>query len=224
MDDVRRCGHRERRGAVVVRPIEGEAPYISCRGDGADQRIDARFVAGCDGSDSPSRKAIPASVAREFERVYPFGWLGILADVPPYNHELIFVNHERGFALISMRSETRSRYYIDVPLTERVEDWSDDRVWDELAIRLGPEAAANITREASIEKSIASLRSYVLDPMPRISCRQPGPKGSTLRRRTCSMPAKRWCGFSARLTTTPSPAIRRGHWRGCGNRSGAVGR
>jgi p-hydroxybenzoate 3-monooxygenase len=101
----------------------------------------------------------------EYHREYPFGWLGLLADVPPCNHELIYANHERGFALASMRSEIRSRYYVDVPLTEKIEDWPDERVWDELAIRLGPEAAANITRGPSIEKSIAPLRSYVFAPM-----------------------------------------------------------
>jgi p-hydroxybenzoate 3-monooxygenase len=105
------------------------------------------------------------ATAREYERQYPFGWLGILADVPPANHELIYANHERGFALASMRSATRSRYYIDVPLTERVEDWSDERIWDELALRLGPEAAAHIVRGPSLEKSIAPLRSYVFAPM-----------------------------------------------------------
>ena len=152
-------------GDVAVHGIEGDAPYVTFYADGAEQRIDARFVVGCDGSHGPSRKAIPASVAREFERVYPFGWLGILADVPPCNHELIYANHARGFALASMRSATRSRYYIDVLLTERIGDWSDDRVWDELAVRLGPEAAANITRGPSIEKSIAPLRSYVFEPM-----------------------------------------------------------
>jgi p-hydroxybenzoate 3-monooxygenase len=150
---------------VGVFGIESDSPSVTYRLDGSDERIDARFVVGCDGFHGPSRKAIPASVAREFERVYPFGWLGILADVPPCNHELIYANHERGFALASMRSETRSRYYIDVPLTERIEDWSDDRVWDELSVRLGPEAAANITRGPSIEKSIAPLRSYVFEPM-----------------------------------------------------------
>ncbi|WP_295633519.1 4-hydroxybenzoate 3-monooxygenase [Novosphingobium sp.] len=150
---------------VAVHGIESDAPWLTYRRDGAEQRIDARFIVGCDGFHGPSRKAIPTSAAREFERVYPFGWLGILADVPPCNQELIYANHERGFALASMRSETRSRYYIDVPLTERVEDWSDDRVWDELAARLGPEAAANITRGPSIEKSIAPLRSYVFEPM-----------------------------------------------------------
>ena len=150
---------------VAVHDIESDAPSVTYRAEGADHRIDARFVVGCDGFHGPSRKAIPASIGREFERVYPFGWLGILADVSPCNHELIYANHERGFALASMRSATRSRYYIDVPLTERIENWSDDRVWDELAVRLGPEAAAGITRGRSIEKSIAPLRSYVFEPM-----------------------------------------------------------
>jgi p-hydroxybenzoate 3-monooxygenase len=150
---------------VALHAIESDAPYLTFRKDGADHRVDARFIAGCDGFHGPSRRAIPPSVAREFERVYPFGWLGILADVPPCNSELIYANHESGFALASMRSHTRSRYYIDVPLTERIEDWPDERVWDELAIRLGPEAAAKITRGPAIEKSIAPLRSYVFEPM-----------------------------------------------------------
>lgn len=150
---------------VALYDIEGDAPYVTFTQGGVAQRIDARFIAGCDGFHGPSRRAIPASVAREYERVYPFGWLGILADVPPCNHELIYANHERGFALASMRSHVRSRYYIDVPLTEKVENWSDERLWDELAIRLGPDAAANMTRGPSIEKSIAPLRSYVFEPM-----------------------------------------------------------
>jgi p-hydroxybenzoate 3-monooxygenase len=150
---------------VALHDIESDAPSVTFRKDGAEHRVTARFIAGCDGYHGPSRKAIPASVGREYERVYPFGWLGILADVPPCNHELIYANHERGFALASMRSHTRSRYYIDVPLTEKIEDWSDDRLWDELAVRLGPEAAANMTRGPSIEKSIAPLRSFVFEPM-----------------------------------------------------------
>jgi p-hydroxybenzoate 3-monooxygenase len=150
---------------TALHNIASDAPSVSYRKDGSAHRITARFVIGCDGFHGPSRKAIPASVAREYERVYPFGWLGILADVPPCHHELIYANHERGFALASMRSKTRSRYYIDVALTERVEDWSDERIWDELAMRLGPEAAAGITRGPSIEKSIAPLRSYVFEPM-----------------------------------------------------------
>jgi p-hydroxybenzoate 3-monooxygenase len=150
---------------VALHDIESDAPSVTFRQDGTEHRVTARFIAGCDGFHGPSRKAIPASVGREYERVYPFGWLGILADVPPCNHELIYANHERGFALASMRSHTRSRYYIDVPLTERLEDWSDDRLWDELAVRLGPEAAAGMTRGPAIEKSIAPLRSYVFEPM-----------------------------------------------------------
>lgn len=150
---------------VALHDIETESPFVTWRKDGQDCRADARFIAGCDGFHGPSRKSIPASVAREFERVYPFGWLGILADVPPCGSELIYANHDRGFALASMRSHSRSRYYIDVPLSERTEDWPDDRIWDELAIRLGTEAARRITRGPSIEKSIAPLRSYVFEPM-----------------------------------------------------------
>jgi p-hydroxybenzoate 3-monooxygenase len=164
---------REERGLEVIygvadialHDIESDAPCVTYSKNGAQQRVDARIIVGCDGFHGPSRKAIPASVCTEYEREYPFGWLGILADVPPCHHELIYANHERGFALASMRSATRSRYYIDVPLTERVEDWPDERLWDELAIRLGPQAAANITRGPAIEKSIAPLRSYVFAPM-----------------------------------------------------------
>lgn len=150
---------------VALHEIEGDAPFVTFAVDGEARRIDARFIVGCDGFHGASRKAVPESVGRGFERVYPFGWLGILADVPPCHPELIYANHERGFALASMRSKTRSRYYIDVPLTERVEDWSDERLWDELAVRLGPEVAAKMTRGPAIEKSIAPLRSFVFEPM-----------------------------------------------------------
>lgn len=150
---------------VALHDIESGTPSVSYLKDGREYRVECRFVAGCDGFHGPSRRSIPSSVGSEFERIYPFGWLGILADVPPCNHELIYANHERGFALASMRSETRSRYYVDVPLTEKIEDWSDGRVWDELAMRLGPEAAVGIIRGPSIEKSIAPLRSYVFAPM-----------------------------------------------------------
>ena len=149
---------------VALHDIDSDAPFVTFRKDGAEHRVEARFVAGCDGFHGPSRRAIPASAGREYERVYPFGWLGILADVPPCNHELIYANHERGFALASMRSETRSRYYVDVPLSERIEDWPDARIWDELELRLGP-AAGPIVRGPALEKSIAPLRSYVFTPM-----------------------------------------------------------
>ena len=150
---------------VVLHDVESDAPHVTYRKDGAEQRVDCRFIAGCDGFHGPSRQAVPETFGHEYERVYPFGWLGILADVPPCNHELIYANHPRGFALASMRSLTRSRYYIDVPLTDRIEDWPDERLWDELTIRLGPEAAANMTRGPAIEKSIAPLRSFVFAPM-----------------------------------------------------------
>lgn len=149
---------------VALHGIGGDAPFVTFTTGGAAQRIDARIVVGCDGFHGPSRQAV-LSRGTEYHREYPFGWLGILADVPPCNHELIYSHHERGFALASMRSETRSRYYIDVPLTERVEDWPDERIWDELAIRLPDEAAAHIVRGPALEKSIAPLRSYVFAPM-----------------------------------------------------------
>lgn len=152
-------------GEVALHDIESDAPYLTFTKDGAAQRLDARFVVGCDGFHGPSRKAIPASVARVYEKVYPFGWLGILADVPPCDHELIYANHDRGFALASQRSPTRSRYYVQVALDEKVEDWSDERFWDELVVRLGPEAGGRVTRGPSIEKSIAPLRSFVFEPM-----------------------------------------------------------
>jgi p-hydroxybenzoate 3-monooxygenase len=150
---------------VALHEIDGDAPHVTYDRDGTSHRIDCRFIAGCDGFHGPSRKAIPASAGQEYERVYPFGWLGILADVPPCNHELIYANHERGFALASMRSTVRSRYYIDVPLTDTLDQWPDGRLWDELALRLGPDAAAGITRGPALEKSIAPLRSYVFAPM-----------------------------------------------------------
>ncbi|WP_308910425.1 4-hydroxybenzoate 3-monooxygenase [Pseudokordiimonas caeni] len=150
---------------VALHDIETDTPYITYTKDGLNHRINARFICGCDGFHGPSRQAIPKSAGTAYERVYPFGWLGILADVPPCEAELIYANHERGFALASMRSTTRSRYYIDVPLSETVDDWPDEKLWDELAIRLGPDAAAHITRGPALEKSVAPLRSFVFEPM-----------------------------------------------------------
>ena len=149
---------------VALHDIDGTNPSVSYTKDGTSRRVAARFIAGCDGFHGPSRQAIPAGVARPHELVYPFGWLGILADVPPCNHELIYASHERGFALASMRSRTRSRYYIDVPLDQKLEEWPDERLWDELFIRLGPKGA-DITRGPALEKSIAPLRSFVFEPM-----------------------------------------------------------
>jgi p-hydroxybenzoate 3-monooxygenase len=123
------------------------------------------FIVGCDGYHGVARSCIPKEELRTFERIYPFGWLGILADVPPCDHELIYANHERGFALATMRSPTRSRYYIQCGLDEKVEDWDDDRFWDEVSLRLGPQASEKITRGKSFEKSIAPLRSFVCEPL-----------------------------------------------------------
>jgi len=150
---------------VAIHDVEGDAPYVTWRKDDAEHRCDCLFVAGCDGYHGPSRRRIPEALRTGYERAYPFGWLGILADVPPCDHELIYANHDRGFALASMRSPTRSRYYVQVPLDEKLEDWPDERIWDELAIRLGPEAASRLVRAPSIEKSIAPLRSFVSEPM-----------------------------------------------------------
>jgi p-hydroxybenzoate 3-monooxygenase len=150
---------------VALHELEGRGPFVTYSKDGVPHRLDCDYIAGCDGYHGVSRASIPPSVLRSFERVYPFGWLGILADVPPCDHELIYSNHARGFALASMRSPTRSRYYVQVPVSERLEDWPDSRVWDELAMRLGPEAAARITTGPAIEKSIAPLRSFVAEPM-----------------------------------------------------------
>ncbi len=149
---------------VALHDIEGR-PYVIWRKDGAEHRLDCDFIAGCDGYHGASRASIPAAVRREYEKVYPFGWLGVLADVPPCDEELIYSNHARGFALASMRSQTRSRYYIQCPLDEHLEDWPDEKLWDELAIRLGPQAAARMTRGPALEKSIAPLRSFVAEPM-----------------------------------------------------------
>ncbi len=151
--------------AVTLRDIDTDAPYLSYEKDGGAHRVDARFIAGCDGFHGPSRANIPESAARHYERGYSFGWLGILADVPPCNEELIYANHEHGFALASMRSLTRSRYYIQVPIDEPLEAWPDERFWDELETRLGPEVAPHITRGTALEKSIAPLRSFVFEPM-----------------------------------------------------------
>ncbi len=150
---------------VALHDVESDAPFVTFTKDGGEQRVDCRIIAGCDGFHGPSRRTIPAGVGTTYEREYPFGWLGILADVPPCNHELIYSHHARGFALASMRSEARSRYYIDVPITEDIADWPDDRVWDELATRLPGEAARHIVRGPALEKSIAPLRSFVFAPM-----------------------------------------------------------
>lgn len=150
---------------VAPHDIDGGAPFVTYRHDGKDIRLDCDFIAGCDGFHGVCRNAMPEDIRRVFEKIYPFGWLGILAEVPPCNEELIYSNHERGFALASMRSKSRSRYYIQCPIDENLDEWPDNKVWDELAIRLGDKAAARMTRGPSFEKSIAPLRSFVSEPM-----------------------------------------------------------
>ncbi|KPF44603.1 4-hydroxybenzoate 3-monooxygenase [Rhizobium sp. AAP43] len=145
--------------------FDGNAPFVTYVKDGLTHRIDCDFIAGCDGFHGASRKAVPEEAIRTFERVYPFGWLGILADVPPVSHELIYANHPRGFALCSMRSHTRSRYYVQCSLDDTVEMWSDDRFWDELRRRLPLHHAEALITGPSFEKSIAPLRSFVAEPM-----------------------------------------------------------
>ncbi len=150
---------------VSPQGFDSAAPFVTYRKDGITRRIDCDFIAGCDGYHGVSRKAVPEKSIATFERTYPFGWLGILADVPPVSHELIYANHPRGFALCSMRSQTRSRYYIQCPLDEKVENWSDDRFYDELRLRLPAAHAQALVTGPSFEKSIAPLRSFVAEPM-----------------------------------------------------------
>ena len=150
---------------VVLNDVTGTAPHVTCRYEGRALRIDCDYIAGCDGFHGVSRPTIPADRRREYEKVYPFGWLGVLSRTRPASDELVYANHPRGFALASMRNPTLSRYYIQVPLTDRVEDWSDAAFWDELRRRLPAEVAEPMETGPSIEKSIAPLRSFVTEPM-----------------------------------------------------------
>jgi p-hydroxybenzoate 3-monooxygenase len=150
---------------VQPHDFDTDRPWVSYQKDGVEHRVDCDFIAGCDGFHGISRASVPDQAIEIYEKVYPFGWLGILADVPPVSHELIYANHPRGFALCSMRSMTRSRYYVQCTLEDKVEEWSDDRFWDELRLRLPPDAAGQVTTGPSIEKSIAPLRSFVSEPL-----------------------------------------------------------
>ncbi len=150
---------------VTPHDFDGNAPFLTYDRDGVTHRIDCDFIAGCDGFHGVSRKAVPEKASRTVEKVYPFGWLGILSEVPPVSEELIYANHARGFALCSMRSRTRSRYYIQCALDEKIENWSDARFWDELRRRLPEHHAEAMVTGPSFEKSIAPLRSFVAEPM-----------------------------------------------------------
>jgi p-hydroxybenzoate 3-monooxygenase len=150
---------------VSLHGLTGQAPRLHYTKSGESHDIACDFIAGCDGFHGISRQAIPQEMIRIYEKVYPFGWLGILSDTRPVNHELIYSNHERGFALCTMRSLTRSRYYLQVPADEDPADWSDDRFWSELKRRLPSDVAAALVTGPSIEKSVAPLRSFVAEPM-----------------------------------------------------------
>jgi p-hydroxybenzoate 3-monooxygenase len=167
MDARRACGATTIYEAMDVQlhDIAGSTPRVTYRHGGTTHEIRCDFVAGCDGYHGVSRRSAPAGAFRIYERTYPFGWLGLLADVPPAWPELIYVHSPRGFALASMRSPTRVRCYIQCPLDERVEEWSDERFWDEFKQRIGPDVAESMTTGPSIEKSIAPLRSMVTEPM-----------------------------------------------------------
>ncbi|MGD9865760.1 MAG: 4-hydroxybenzoate 3-monooxygenase [Pseudodonghicola sp.] len=159
-------------GAVIhdaqdVQPhdLKSDAPWLTYRLGDELHRIDCDYIIGADGFHGVSRKSIPRDVLKEYEKVYPFGWLGVLSRTKPVSPELIYAKHERGFALCSLRSQVLSRYYIQVPLTDRVEDWSDEAFWDELKKRLPQDVAEALITGPSIEKSIAPLRSFVAEPM-----------------------------------------------------------
>jgi p-hydroxybenzoate 3-monooxygenase len=150
---------------VSIEGFNGQNPTVRYRQGGKNHDLTCDFVAGCDGYHGVCRRSIPPAAVQSFERVYPFGWLGILADVPPVDHELIYSNHERGFALCSMRSPSRSRYYVQCTVEDKLEAWPDSRFWDELRRRLPERIAAKLVTGPSIEKSIAPLRSFVVEPM-----------------------------------------------------------
>lgn len=150
---------------VSLHDFDGARPTVRYTKDGRTHEVACDFIAGCDGYHGVSRQSVPAAALTTYERVYPFGWLGLLSDTPPVAHELIYCNHERGFALCSMRSATRSRYYVQCALTDKVEQWSDDAFWDELRRRLPRDAADSLVTGPSLEKSIAPLRSFVAEPM-----------------------------------------------------------
>lgn len=150
---------------VQPHDLKSEQPWLTFEHEGQAYRLECDYIAGCDGFHGVARQSIPAQALKVFERVYPFGWLGVLADTPPVHAELVYAKHARGFALCSMRSPTRSRYYLQVPVEEKLEDWADERFWDELKSRLPDSLAEQLVTGPSIEKSIAPLRSFVVEPM-----------------------------------------------------------
>ena len=167
MDAREAVGAQTLYSASNVQPhdMKTDTPYVTFDKEGESWRLDCDYIAGCDGFHGVARQSIPSDVLKIFERVYPFGWLGVLAETPPVNDELVYARHERGFALCSQRSASRSRYYLQVPAEEKVEDWSDQRFWAELKTRLPKALAERLVTGPSLEKSIAPLRSFVVEPM-----------------------------------------------------------
>ncbi len=150
---------------VAIHDADTDNPFVTYHVNGTEQRIDCDYIVGCDGFHGVSRQTIPSTVRRDFEKAYPFGWLGVLSETPPASEELVYSNSEHGFALCSMRNENLSRYYIQCPLTDSTDDWTDDKFWEELKRRLPGAAAEGLITGPSIEKSIAPLRSFVTEPM-----------------------------------------------------------
>ncbi|MFI8555728.1 4-hydroxybenzoate 3-monooxygenase [Psychrobacter sp. NPDC077938] len=150
---------------VELHDIESDKPYVTYQHNGESFHLGCDYIAGCDGFHGVSRKSIPSNKLEEYEKVYPFGWLGLMSDTPPVNEELVYCAHERGFALCSMRSPTRSRYYIQVPDTDKIENWNEEKFWAELKRRIPPEMAERLVTGPAIEMSIAPLRSYVCETM-----------------------------------------------------------
>jgi len=150
---------------VEINDFDGDSPYVTYLKDGTTHRVDCDLIAGCDGYHGVCRQSVPSSAITTFDKIYPFGWLGLLSDTKPVAEEVVYANTARGFALCSMRSMTRSRYYIQCDADDKVENWSDDAFWDEFRLRLPPEMAEALETGPSIEKSIAPLRSFVAEPM-----------------------------------------------------------
>lgn len=213
---------------VALHDFDGTAPFATYDKDGVTHRIDCDFIAGCDGYHGVSRKSVPERALKIFERQYPFGWLGVLAEVPPADHELVYANHERGFALCSMRSTHRSRYYVQCPEGDHVEAWSDDRFWDELRRRLPEQTEANVVTGPSFEKSIAPLRSFVAEPMrfgrmflvgdAAHIVPPTGRKASTSPPATCAISSLACATSTSRSHMMASTAIPARRWHGSGRR------
>lgn len=155
----------DRAADVTPQGLESDAPFLTFSRDGADHRIDCDFICACDGYHGVGRQSIPAAARTEYEKVYPFGWLGILSETRPADEELIYGNHDAGFTLCSLRSERMSRYYVQAPIDDDISEWSDDRFWETLRARLPADVAAGIEVGPSIEKSLAPLRSFVAEPL-----------------------------------------------------------